>query len=139
MTTPHSAPYTDPTRDNLASLPVALTPRCQWVLWRGVDRQQASGTVKLNKIPINPTTLTHADSTDPTTWGTFQQCVDALPLALEAWETDDPSAYRGGGIGYVFSELDPYVVIDLDHCVDPVTGVIVAGAQGHVDRLASYT
>jgi hypothetical protein len=76
--TQHNARYTGPTSDNLACLPVELTHRRQWVLWRGVDRiDQATGNIKLNKIPINPHTLTNADSTDPTTWGDFARCVGA--------------------------------------------------------------
>ena len=62
-----------------------------------------------------------------------------MPLALEEWETNEPTSYRGGGIGYVFTEEDPYVGLDFDRCVDPVTGVIADWAQGHIDGLASYT
>ena len=110
------------------------------MLWRGADRiDQQTGEVKLNKIPIDPQTLRNADTTDPTTWGTFEQCVTALPVALEEWEQDHPSAYRGGGIGFVFTADDPYAGVDLDHCVDPDTGAIADWAQAHIDALASYT
>jgi putative DNA primase/helicase len=132
--------YTGPTSDNLANIPQALINRDQWVLWRGDDRvDPVTGRVKLNKIPINPITLTHADSTDPLTWGSFAQCVAAIPLALEEWETTNPHAYRGGGIGYVFDTSDPYVGIDLDGCVDGVTGALAPWAQAYVDQSASYT
>jgi putative DNA primase/helicase len=132
--------YLGPTEDNLAHIPPELTTRRQWVLWRGMDRiDHVTGAVKLNKIPINADTLTNADSTDPATWTTFAACVAALPLALEEWETEDPATYRGGGIGYVFTEDDPYVGIDLDGCVDPLTGCIADWAQAYVTQLASYT
>jgi putative DNA primase/helicase len=132
--------YPGPTLENLANIPRELTVRDQWILWRGADRiDQKTGLITLNKIPINPQLLTNADSTDPTTWGTFAQCVAALPLALEEWETTDPVAFRGGGIGYVVSENDPYAGIDLDHCVHPDTGAIEPWAQAHIDALASYT
>jgi putative DNA primase/helicase len=133
--------YTGPTAENLDAIPAALKARPQWVLWQAGDRvDKQTGTITgLEKIPINPQTLRHASTTDPATWGTFDACVAALPLALEEWETDDPATYRGGGIGYVFCADDPYVGIDLDHCVDPTPGVIADWAQTHRDALDSYT
>jgi putative DNA primase/helicase len=95
--------------------------------------------VKLNKIPIAPQTLRNADTTDPATWGTFAQCVAALPVALEGWQEGDPGAYRGGGLGFVFAAADPYAGVDLDHCRNPETRAIAAWAQAHIDALASYT
>jgi hypothetical protein len=101
MTMQRSALYTGPTPQDLDRIPEDLKPLPQWVLWRGADRiDQQTGEVKLNKIPIDPQTLRNADTTDPTTWGTFEQCVAALPVALEEWESDDSGASRGGGIGF---------------------------------------
>jgi hypothetical protein len=132
--------YTGPTAVELACIPVVLTSRRQWVLWRGVDRvNQQTGKIKLNKIPIDPQTLSNADTTDPLTWGTLAQCVTALPVALEEWEQEDPSAYRGGGLGFVFTAEDPYAGVDVDGCVDKATGHIAAWAQTHVEALNSYT
>ena len=108
MTTQRSTLYTGPTAEDLDRIPADLKARPQWVLWRGEDRiDQQTGEVKLNKIPIDPQTLHNADTTDPTTWGTFEQCVAALPIALEEWEHENPDAYRGGGIGFVFAADDP--------------------------------
>src|SRR2546425_1352959 len=138
--TQDSALYTGPPAEDLARIPAALKTRPQWVLWRGADRlNQQTGEIRLNKIPIDPQTLHNADTTDPQTWGTFAQCVAALPVALEGWEQEAPSAYRGGGIGFVFTADDPYTGIDLDHCIDPDTGVIAPWAQSHIDTLASFT
>jgi len=103
---------------DLNQFPAVLKTRKQWVLWRGADRvNQQTGDVKLNKIPIAPQTLRNADTTDPLTWGTLDQCVAALPCALEEWEQEDPPAYRGGGLGFVFTDEDPYAGVDLDGCV----------------------
>jgi putative DNA primase/helicase len=135
-----SALYTGPTVEDLDRIPADLKARPQWVLWRGEDRvDPQTGKVKLNKILIDPHTLHNADTTAPLTWGPFDQCVAALPVALEEWEQDDPSAYCGGGIGFVFASDDPYAGIDLDHCRDPDTGAITDWAQAHIDALASYT
>src|SRR6266487_2842027 len=135
-----ASPYTGPTAEDLAHIPADLKTRRQWILWRGADRidKQTGEIVGLDKIPVDARALRHASTTDPETWVDFRFCVEALPVALEEWHADDPGAYRGGGIGYVFSHDDPYVGIDLDHCRDPVTGTIAPWAQTHMDALASY-
>ena len=115
--------YPGPTSDNLACVPEALTQRPQWVLWRGVETlNEQTGELTLTKVPYDPQTLHKASTTEPSTWGMFAYCVAALPVALEGWEQERPAAYRGGGLGYVFTDEDPYTGIDFDHCVDPVTG-----------------
>jgi len=126
-----------PTRAQLAAIPAQLKGRRQFVLWRGRDRANHPG--KLDKIPVNPYDLEHASTTDALTWGTFDQCTAALETALEGWHAADPTGYRGGGIGYVFTTDDPYVGIDLDGCVNDATWVIETWAQVYVDKLKSYT
>src|SRR5699024_7650329 len=56
------------------------------------------GATQETKIPINPHTNGYASSTDPGTWGTFEQACDC-------------NAER---VGFILTEDDPYVVIDLD-------------------------
>jgi hypothetical protein len=70
----------------------------QFVLWRGADRiDEKTGEVTgLNKVPYM-TDLRKASTTNPQTWASFDQCVKALLVALEAWEAEDPGAYRGEG------------------------------------------
>jgi len=36
-------------------------------------------------------------------------------------------------------EDDPYTIIDLDHVIDPKTGIIEPWAQEIIDRMNSYT
>jgi putative DNA primase/helicase len=133
--------YSGPTAEDLDRIPAELKACPQWVLWRGADRiDTTTGEVTgLNKTPIDPQTLRHASTTDQQTWGTFAQCVAALPVALEEWEHANPGAYRGGGLGFVFTSGDPYCGVDLDHCRDPDTGEIAAWAQRIIETLASYT
>ena len=131
-----TALYSGPTAADLARIPTELTALRQWVLWRGADRvNQQTGEVKLNKIPLCPQTLHNADTTDPLTWGTFEQCVAALPCALEEWEQEAGAAYRGGGIGFVLTSEDPYVGIDLDSCVDLGNGTL--SRPGHRSTLSN--
>jgi putative DNA primase/helicase len=139
---PETAPplYGGPTAADLARIPAVLTRRPQWVLFRLRDRVDkiTGARTGLDKIPYT-IHLASASSTDETTWSPFPACVHALPTALEEWQTADPAAYRGGGLGYVFTAEDPFSGVDLDHCRDPATGAVEPWAQTIVETLASYT
>lgn len=77
------------TQQQIDGIPEELRALTQWV---GAE----------NKIPISPLTYTAASSTDPTTWGTFAQALDGL------------HAEKYTHIGFVFTDNDPYLFIDLD-------------------------
>lgn len=86
---------------NAPAIPADLLAFPQFVVWR---LEQYQGEPKPRKIPYSPLTGKHADSTDPTTWGDHQTAL---------------AAYRSGGwsgIGFVFSDADPFVFVDLDDC-----------------------
>ncbi|MBO7691485.1 MAG: hypothetical protein J6T10_02485 [Methanobrevibacter sp.] len=74
----------------------------------------------VNKLPKNPITGGNAMANNPSTWGTFEQ-------ALEAKEK-----FGFAGIGFQFKE--PYFGVDLDKCIDDVDFV-----DEFVDTLGSYT
>lgn len=57
------------------------------------------------------------------TWRAFEE-------ALISYERDGHD-----GIGFVFSDADPYVGIDLDGCRNPETGGVEPWAQKIVDRV----
>ena len=86
-----------------------------------------SNPQKGKKRPINPGTGKPASVTNPNDWGSFDSAVRRLK--------------KGGvdGIGFVFTEDDPYVGIDLDGCRDVKTGRIKPRAQKIIDRFDSYT
>lgn len=107
----------------LDNLPEALKARRQWVVWKYEDH----GKPKSDKVPYNLRTGQKAKSNDSTTWAMFDEAVTAF--------------HRGGfdGIGFVFSEHDPYVGVDLDGCRDPHTGQLEPWAGEIVERLDSYT
>src|SRR5205823_1587369 len=89
--------------DPMDAVPADLRGVEQWVLWRYEER---SG--KPTKVPYCPLMgePRKASVTDPATWGTFEQ-------AVGAWRS-------GGydGVGVVLTAADPYVGIDLDHCIE---------------------
>jgi len=102
------------------AVPPEIAPLRQWVAWRWEER---SG--KPTKPPYNARTGDYADSTDPLTWSSLDE-------ALDAGEHYD-------GIGFVLTDGDPYAGIDLDKCRDAQTGVVESWAREIVEALNSYT
>lgn len=91
-------------------IPQELKDRDQWVTWRYILRDG-----KWTKPPYDPISGRGADSTDPTTWGSFQEVYAEYLLSRDGSAPWD-------GIGYVLSDSDPYTGGDLDKCRDPQTG-----------------
>ena len=105
-----------------AHVPAALRERPQWVCWKYIKRDG-----KPTKCPVNSRDGGRADSTDPSTWTSFDD-------AVAAWRGSD----RYAGIGFVFAADDPFTGIDLDGCIDE-NGKIVTSAREIIDSLNSYT
>jgi len=103
-------------------LPANLRDRDQWVCWKEEPRDG-----KPTKIPVTPGSGAFASSTDPETWASFE-------TALEYAGTENAD-----GIGFVFTDDDPIVGVDLDDCRDPASGDVDDTAQDIIERLDSYT
>lgn len=101
-------------------LPATLLDYPQWVCWQTEER---GGTQ--TKIPIDPSTGRYASTTDPSTWTTFEQ---ARGYAVETADT---------GLGFVFTDDDPFVGVDLDNCREE--GNSPAWATDIIEQLDSYT
>lgn len=95
------------------NIPAELAVSPQWVC-----HNQA-------KVPLNVKTGKPAKTTDPTTWASFDEAVQAVANG------------RYAGIGFVFSDDDPYCGIDLDKCFDG--DQLAPWAKDMVDALGSYT
>lgn len=108
--------------DKFNDIPSDLRTLPQWVCWKLELVEN-----RLTKVPYNPSGSS-ASSTDPKTWGTFEQCL---------------AAYRNGnefsGVGFVFTDGNGLTGIDLDDHRDPKTGELDEFAKPIVARLASYT
>src|SRR6266571_7969408 len=78
-----------------------LTAYPQFVVWKYTVEQG-----KLKKRPFNPKTNMPARTNDPTTWTSLEPSLKALATG------------RYNGIGFVFTETDPFTGIDLDSCVE---------------------
>ena len=106
-------------------IPDELRAYSQWVCWR-YAAQRGSG--KPAKQPVNPHTLHSAGVHWANTWGS---CDDAYAVYV---------AHRAAGIdgiGFVLTEDDPFVGLDLDRCI---TGSEMdSQAQTVVENMATYT
>jgi len=81
------------------NFPQALRARAQWMVAGTGEPFDATGKQNPEyKRPIDPKTGRWGSPTDPSTWGTFEQAM-ASPLPLK---------------GFVFTDEDPFAVIDLD-------------------------
>ena len=96
-------------------MPDALTLLTQWVLWRDVDGRKIPYQANGRPAKVN----------DQTTWGDF----DALRDVLAAGEYT--------GLGFVFTEADPFVGIDLDGCRDE-SGGVTSWAAAITGKILSY-
>ena len=101
-----------PAITELATLP-------QWVLWRYQERDG-----KKVKLPYQLNGRL-AKTNDPATWSTYQGCLEGLA---------QPGDY---GLGFVFSDDDPYVGIDLDACLYP-DGSVAWWAKPYLAQFSSY-
>lgn len=98
-----------------------------WLVWRLEERPDKNGKLKLTKVPYNAHNGRAGSSTDPKTWSTFDNAMQAY--------------LQGGydGIGFALEGAPPLVGKDLDHCRDPETGAIDPWAREIVERADSYT
>jgi len=106
---------------NQNNIPEELKKLRQWVCWNMVE----TGNGKKTKVPYNPTKPeSKASSNDPNTWGTFREAIMEFNFG------------KFSGIGFVFTEGDPYSGIDLDKCRED--GRINRFALEIVSRFNSY-
>jgi primase-polymerase (primpol)-like protein len=118
----HYADYAQDLRERLQSgLLSELTPYPQFVVWKYTVEQG-----KLKKRPFNPKTFFPARTNDPTTWARVEHALHALATG------------RYNGIGFVFSERDPFTGTDLDKCVAK-DGTLAPWAKEIMTSLSSYT
>lgn len=103
-----------------ANVPDALRQVNQWVVWRMEQRN-----AKPTKVPYAALTGKKAKATEPATWSSFTS-------ACQAYQTG-----QYAGLGFVFSDHDPYVGVDFDHCIE--NGTIKESVWHTIQHLNSYT
>src|ERR1039458_5888891 len=102
-------------------VPQELTRLSQWVAWKSSERNG-----KQQKIPINPSNGKNASVRDPRTWGSFEEARE--------WCTSSEL----DGVGFVLTEADPFVVIDIDDCRDPESKQLTKKAKRIKEIQDSY-
>lgn len=100
-------------------VPDELKERNQWIVWKIIQKQGRDV-----KVPFQPSGVT-ARTDDPSTWSSFEECLEVVG--------------KYAGLGYVFSEGDPYCGIDFDSCFDPDTKVTSGWAKEWIAKLKSYS
>ena len=104
----------------LDKIPDELKLLHQWVEWR------FDFNGRWTKPPYQPNGV-KASTTDSRTWSTADNCYKHYTR-------------RGfDGIGFVLTNDDPYVIIDLDHVRDPETGGLDPNIVGIMETFNSYT
>lgn len=102
------------------AIPAELKDLRQWVVWDLEDRDG-----KTTKVPYCAKNGDLAKTDNPETWAGFDDAVAQVAKGFS-------------GIGFVFTNGDPYVGVDLDHCMDAQTGQIAPWAKTIVESLDSY-
>lgn len=105
-----------------AQVPDELREWNQWMLWmyKEIDGRWV-------KVPISPWTGRAADYREPSSWASFDEAVEALAKYPDC-----------EGIGFVFTDEDPFVGIDMDGCID-ANGLLSPAAEKLVKQFSSYT
>ena len=100
-------------------IPAELKNTPHWILWRSEVRNG-----KKTKVPyqINGEM---AQSNNKRSWSTF-------PTIIKFYEQGDYD-----GIGFMFSKDDPFIGIDIDHCIQE--GALTSIAEDVIETVNSYT
>lgn len=102
-------------------IPSSMKTRRQWIVWKTVERDGNK-----TKLPFQITGEA-AKSNDPATWNEFATVLNFFSKRRDY-----------DGIGYVFSNDDPFCGIDLDGCRDPESGKVADWAREIILSLDSY-
>ena len=101
-------------------IPEELKELNQWVGWRYEQRGN-----KKTKVPYQANKpMAKASSVNDKTWCSFEDAYRSIE--------------KFDGVGFVFSDNDPFVGADLDACIDADTGVIDAQALHWIEQADSY-
>ena len=104
--------------EQIKNIPSELKDCPQWVAWKLVPKSNK----KSDKIPINPETGKYDSATDPSIYRSFDE---ALKLSE-----------KYSGVGFCFTENDPFSGVDLDDCLK--NGTLLDNPQKVFSKLNSY-
>ncbi|MBX3361132.1 MAG: hypothetical protein KF912_06395 [Phycisphaeraceae bacterium] len=105
-------------------IPAELKTMPRWACWKAVSNREGG---KPKKVPIDPHTGGAAKSSDPATWGTFDEAIASLAR--------DPSL---SGVMFALGEDIGIVGVDLDGCID-ADGIMTPEARALVEEFDTYS
>jgi P4 family phage/plasmid primase-like protien len=109
------------------NIPMELKRIPRWVLWRFVE-VGSGDTKRWSKLPAQSNGQS-ASSTNPATWADF--------LTVQSTYESNPT--RFDGVGFVFSDEDNLIGVDLDDCYDnPSKAFTNAALQQLADNIHGY-
>ena len=118
------------------NIPPELKASAQWVLWDFTPKYKSNGEKYWAKVPYQ-TSGVEAKVNVPETWTGFEP-------ALSAYSQRSGKNYAG--LGFVFTKLGHVQGVDLDDCVNPVTGEfneiakeLLANIEGYAELSPSKT
>lgn len=110
----------------LDGLPPELAEIPRWVTWKWEWRDGSEGkSGKYTKPLMDPKSGKYAEANNPKTWATF-------PEAMHAYRTNKSF----DGIGFVFTDEDDIMGIDIDGCINP-DGTLTAVGQQAVEHFGT--
>jgi putative DNA primase/helicase len=109
------------------NIPSELKTVPQWVVWQLEPKKDKPD--EYTKVPYIAQlgSKVKASSTNASTWRTFDE-------AFAVYKATDMD-----GIGFVLTDEDDFVGVDIDNCRDPETGEITTLAQTIIQNLDSYS
>lgn len=105
------------------SVPASLQETEQWICWKYSERSGQE-----TKVPLHPIKRKPASVTDPRA----HHDLETVGSTVATFPSVD-------GIGFVFTEDDPFIGVDLDHCRDSETGQPDEWAKAIIEELDSFT
>ena len=108
------------------NIPIELKKTPRWVLWRLLEKGDSENT-SWAKVPAQTNGLP-ASSTNPEHWTDFISVQDAYQ--------SNPTKFAG--IGFVFTQEDNLVGVDLDDCYDQHIGFTNAAMQQIANSIEGY-
>jgi len=87
------------------NIPKELMEKEQWLAYKKIPRQNPNGEIKISKIPYSALTLSAKSWNAKENLASFNKALSVLVH------------HDFDGLAFALTEDDPYVCIDLDHCV----------------------
>ena len=94
-------------QDYLNNIPEEMKERKQWLCYKVSSKKLESGEWQYSKLPYSPLAESSKGWNKQENWCSFNEAIDAFSKNEELM-----------GLSFVVTKDDPYVAIDIDHCIE---------------------